>query len=126
MLPFRFHTAAFFPRHVILPEHLHRSYSTLLTAMETHKMKRSEKAIVAALGAALPTLPPVISALFAADVPGAQTIEVGTMATLIIAYFLSIFITVKLDCKHIYECLISSLGLPGVVIALAVGAQGLS
>ena len=93
--------------------------------MVNDKMKRPKKALVAALGAALPTLPPVLSALFAPDAPGAQTIELGTMLTLIIAYFLSIVITMESKFEHIYECMISSLGLPGVVIALAVGAQGL-
>ena len=81
-----------------------------------------EKAIIGILGSAITALPPAIQA------SGATTLEnvsefffLGKFNIYFIVYVLSVYIVIRLPSKHIFESLITSLGLPAIVNSLALG-----
>lgn len=56
---------------------------------------------------------------------GAQPVVTGIIFGLAFAWLLSVFLTAYIKEDHILKCLLTSIGLPGIVVSMAVGFQSI-
>ena len=57
---------------------------------------------------------------------GAQAVTTGTVIVLGMAWLISFFLTAYMKEDHILKCVLTSIGLPGVVVSLALGLQSIN
>ena len=84
--------------------------------------------VVGLIGATIVVASP-LGVRIAASVYGlpqeAQAFEIGTFVTLIGAWAMAVFLTAYMEEDHILKSLLTSLGIPGVVVSLSIGFQAI-
>ena len=78
-------------------------------------------------GASVVTAPPLGQRIQASffTVPEAETFDSGIFFALVSAWALSVFLTAYMEEDHILKSLLTSLGIPGVVVSLSIGFQAI-
>ncbi len=81
---------------------------------------------VGLVGSTVVVAPPLGQRLvssFGAPPAEAVAFDVGTAVTIIGAWVLSVFLTAYMKEDHIMKCVLTSLGIPGLVVSLTIGFQ---
>ena len=86
-------------------------------------LEKRDKTIVAALGAALPTVVMAINLINLGFKDGGMLAWFYLIPVIVVVYPLSVFLAVKLPASHPYEVLLTSVTLPGLILVISAGLQ---
>lgn len=94
-------------------------------ADQDHTPTHRDRFIIGVLGTLIIIGPPILSKVFAEDgaTKAGEPVNTGMLIVLVIAGVLSVYLNYREPHVSRLSCLFSSMGLPAVIVSVAVGSQ---